>query len=160
MEQEDLPGIDEQPKLPFPTMQFMTGAYKLFGVVTNQLDISGDDLIRWHRLRCGKSEQIHTVMKDDLAGGRLPSGKFGANAAWWGIMVMSLNLHAAFKQLGLGEAWVRKRMKAIRFALIHLAGRVAHHARQVIVRLPAGKAYEQVLAVRQRLVALAGTPGG
>ncbi|OGQ89679.1 MAG: hypothetical protein A2289_09590 [Deltaproteobacteria bacterium RIFOXYA12_FULL_58_15] len=53
--------------------------------------MAGDDLIRWHRLRCGKSEEIHAVMKDDLAGGRLPSGKFGANAAWWDIMVMPLN---------------------------------------------------------------------
>jgi hypothetical protein len=26
------------------------------------------------------------VMKEDLAGGPLPSGKFGQNAAWWWIM--------------------------------------------------------------------------
>ncbi|OGR09783.1 MAG: hypothetical protein A2341_28635 [Deltaproteobacteria bacterium RIFOXYB12_FULL_58_9] len=139
LEQDTLPGIEEQPQLPFPTMQFMTGTYKLFGVVTNQLDISGGDLIRWHRLRCGKSEQIHAVMKNDLDGGRLPSGKFGPSAAWWGIMVMSLNLHAAFKKLGLGDTWVRKRMKAIRYALLNVAGRVIHHSRQVIVRLLASK---------------------
>jgi len=37
-------------------------------------------------LRCGKSEEAHATMKADLAGGRLPSGKFGANAAWWAIV--------------------------------------------------------------------------
>ena len=158
--QESLPGIEEQPQLPFPTMQFLTGTYKLFGVVTNQLEMAGDDLIRWHRLRCGKSEEIHAVMKDDLAGGRLPSGKFGANAAWWGIMVMSLNLHAAFKKLGLGDTWVRKRMKTIRFALLNVAGRVIHHSRQVVVRLSAGGVYDLILAVRQRLLALVHLPAG
>ncbi|OGR13614.1 MAG: hypothetical protein A2341_22670 [Deltaproteobacteria bacterium RIFOXYB12_FULL_58_9] len=99
-------------------------------------------------------------MKDDLAGGRLPSGKFGANAAWWGIMVMSLNLHAAFKKLGLGDTWVRKRMKTIRFALLNVAGRVIHHSRQVVVRLSAGGVYDLILAVRQRLLALAHIPAG
>ena len=34
------------------------------------------------------------VMKEDLAGGPLPSGKFGQNAAWWWIMVLALNLDA------------------------------------------------------------------
>jgi hypothetical protein len=32
------------------------------------------------------SEQVHLVMKEDLAGGKLPSGKFGVNAAWWQII--------------------------------------------------------------------------
>ena len=37
------------------------------------------------------------MMKDDLAGGRLPSGLFGANAAWWAIMVLAHNLNALMK---------------------------------------------------------------
>ena len=35
-----------------------------------------------YRQRCGKGEQVHSVLKSDLAAGRLPSGLFGANAAW------------------------------------------------------------------------------
>ena len=34
---------------------------------------------------CGKSEEAHSVMKEDLAGRKLPSGKFGVNAAWWWV---------------------------------------------------------------------------
>ena len=32
----------------------------------------------WYRQRCGKGEEVHGVLKEDLAGGRLPSGLFGA----------------------------------------------------------------------------------
>ena len=32
-----------------------------------------------------------TRLKSDLAAGRLPSGLFGANAAWWAIAVLAFN---------------------------------------------------------------------
>jgi hypothetical protein len=161
LEQPSLPGVEERQKeLPFPTTQFMEGTYKLFGVVTNRMELSGEELIRWHRQRCGKSEEVHAVMKDDLAGGRLPSGKFGANAAWWGIMILALNLHSAFKQLALGGDWVRRRMKAVRFGLLQLAGRVVVHARQLVIKIHSGDAFKLVLEARQRLLALAGAPAG
>jgi len=81
--QRDLPGIEQEQKdLPFPTMELGGLRHKLFGVVTNR-ELPGDELIWWHRQRCGKSEEVHAVMKDDLAGGRMPSHRFGANAAWW-----------------------------------------------------------------------------
>ena len=41
------------------------------------MDWDGEKLIRWYHERCGKSEQAHAVMKDDLAGGKLPSADFG-----------------------------------------------------------------------------------
>ncbi|MDZ4341663.1 MAG: hypothetical protein U1E51_04410, partial [Candidatus Binatia bacterium] len=69
------------------------------------------------------------MMKDDLAGRKLPSGDFGENAAWWWIMVLSLNLNVIMKSLVLGGAWVGKRMKAIRFGVIHLPGRILSRAR-------------------------------
>ena len=51
--------------------------------MTNR-SIAADELIWWSRQRCGKGEEVHSVLKSDLAGGRLPSGLFGANAAWVG----------------------------------------------------------------------------
>jgi hypothetical protein len=59
-------------------------------------------------------------MKDDLAGGTLPSGDFGENAAWWWIMALAFHLNAALKSLVLGGQWVYTRMKAIRFHLINI----------------------------------------
>ena len=97
--------------------------YKVSGVVTNRT-IAGEELIRWYRERCGKGEEVHGVLKRDLAAGRLPSGLFGANAAWWSIAALAFNLNSAVKQLGMGSEWLNKRLKAIRFGLVNLPGRL------------------------------------
>jgi len=74
-------------------------------------------------------------MKEDLAGGKLPSKYFGENAAWWWIMILALNLNASVKSLVLGRSWIPRRMKAIRFALINLPVRVLKRSRYLLVRL-------------------------
>ena len=147
--------------MPFPTQAFgQKGIHKLFGVVTNRKD-PGDLVIWWLRERCGKSEEVHSVMKSDLAGGQLPSGLFGANAAWWTLMILALNLNAVMKQLVLGKDWVTKRMKALRFRLIGLPGRVVSHARKLIIRLGAGaEALATFITARQTIRALACGPAG
>jgi hypothetical protein len=138
-EERALPGLEaeQQQKLPFPTVTMDGRTYKLFGMVTNR-DDDPESIIRWHRERCGKSEEAHAVLKDDLAGGQLPSAKFGVNAAWWWIANLAMNLNTAMKRLVLAtidESWATKRMKAIRYHLIHVAGCVVEHARKLIVRL-------------------------
>ncbi len=149
LEQTELPGLEVQ--LPFPRINFGQRQYKVFGMVSNR-DIPGDELIWWYRGRCGKGEEIHKVMKDDLAGGHLPSGRFGANAAWWGIMVLAFNLNSLMKLLALPEGWAPKRLKAIRFGFINLAGRVVNRARQLIIRLSEDHAaYELLVEVRRRM---------
>jgi hypothetical protein len=154
--------VQGQPELPFQTVEFRDcGRYKLFGVVTNRLNIPGDDLIRWHRERCGNSEKAHAVMKDDLAGGKLPSADFGVNAAWWAVMILSMNLNVVMKRLVLGGQWATRRMKAVRLHLIALPGQVIHHARQLIVRLGSGHPSNALLLrVRQGILALAAVPSG
>jgi len=148
-------------ELPFPTMEFSEkGKHKLFGLVSNRT-IPGDDLIWWHRARCGKGEEAHSVMKEDLCGGKLPSGRFGENAAWWAIMVLAFNLNSAMKRLVLGGSWTKKRLKAIRFSLIHLAGRVMERSRQLIVRLAGSHPSTDILFdARRRILALAHGPPG
>lgn len=46
--------------------------------------------------------------------GKLPSGLFGANAAWWQIMILAFNVHSATKRLVPGESRANRRLKAIR----------------------------------------------
>jgi len=78
-----------------------------------------------------------------------------ANAAWWEIMVLAFNLNSLLKRLALPESWEPKRLKAIRFGLINVAGRVVSRSRQLIVRLSANHpAYQLLLEVRRRLQAL------
>ena len=143
-------------QLPFPTQEFaQKGRFKLFGIATNRT-LPGDQVIWWLRERCGKSEEVHSVMKTDLAGGQMPSGLFGANAAWWAIMVLANNLNAIMKQLVLGKPWVAKRMKALRFGLINLAGRVIQHGRRLVLRVSAaGQTLATLLTARQTIRRLA-----
>jgi hypothetical protein len=152
LEQAELPGLEVQ--LPFPTMAFGDKHYKLFGLVTNR-DIPGDELIWWHRKRCGKGEEMHKIMKEDPAGGHLPSAHFGADAAWWGIMVLAFNLNSLMKRLVLPKEWAPRRLKAIRFGFINLAGRVVCGSRQLAIRLSQSHpGYQLLLEVRRRLKAL------
>jgi hypothetical protein len=153
--------LGDEANPPFPTQAFgRKGVHKLFGVVTNRKD-SGDDVIWWLRERCGKSEEVHSALKSDLAGGQTPSGLFGADAAWWALTILAFNLNAAMKRLALGESWARKRMKALRFHLIGLPGRVVGHARKLIIRLGGGaEALATFLNARRTIRALAHGPAG
>jgi hypothetical protein len=126
--------MELQASLPFPTMELNNKSYKIFGLVTN-MDWDGEELVHWSRKRCGYSEHVHSEMKEALCGGQLPSGKFGCNAAWWWMMILSLNLTAIMKKLALPGKWEGSRMKKIRFWLINIPGRVILEGKELIVRL-------------------------
>ena len=114
-------------------------------------------VVWWLRERCGRSEEVHAVMKHDLTGGTLPSGQFGANAAWWAIMCLALNLSSLMKRLVLGAGWQRRRMKAVRFHLVQVAGRLLSHAGQLVLSV-AGTSAAVLLAARARIWELAAGP--
>jgi hypothetical protein len=152
LRQQELPGMEVQ--LPFPTYRQGEKHYKLHGLVTNR-DLAGDKLIWWSRERCGKGEEMHSIMKSDLAGGQFPSAQFGANAAWWQIMILAFNLNSLMKSLALPESWGSKRLKALRFGLINQAGRVVNHARQLLICLGRDNPVYLILrGLRQRLRAI------
>ena len=157
--QRELPGMECQQSFPFPTMETNNKRYKLFGLITN-MDWGGESLIHWSRKRCGYSEHVHREMKESFCGGQLPSGKFGANAAWWWIMVIALNLTAIMKRLvlsGISSNWKNSQMKRIRYWLINIPGRVILEGKELIVRITRGhQAFELLVNVRKR-IALLGT---
>ena len=132
--------------------------YKLYATATNRKD-PGDVVIHWHRERCGKSEQAHDTMKNELAGSQLPSNKFGVNAAWWLIMVISMNLNSAMKRLVLAPAlckqWAKTRLKAIRYQIINLPGRVVNHARELWTKIGGTAVLSRLREIRLRIAALA-----
>ena len=114
-------------------------------------------MIHWLHERCGKSEEIHAVMKKDLAGGKLPSSDFGVNAAWWWIMIIALNLNAMMKNLALDPCMKTKRMKAIRFTIINIPGRVIERSRSMILRLSEKHpSYALLVEARRRIALLKG----
>lgn len=158
IKQRSLPGDEmeelHQQNLPFPNMKLNNKGYKIFGVVTN-LDWDGEGIIHWLRKRCGNSEHVHSEMKGEFYGGQLPSGKFGANAAWWWIMVLALNLTSIMKSIVLNKSWKKKRMKSLRFSIINIAGRVISKGKGLIIRLSkAHPSFDLLLSVRRRIASL------
>ena len=162
-----LPGLEEEPvqkelplDLPFQTLKMRNAEYKLFGIVTNRM-IDGNELINWHRERCGDSEKVHSIEKSDLAGGQFPSYKFGANAAWWHIMILAFNLKALMQKLVLPKFLTNRRMKGIRFHLVNIAGCVVSHARRLVVKVSNHPDVIGLLNwVRGKIAALAHSPPG
>jgi hypothetical protein len=76
-------------------------------------------------------------------------------------MILAFNLNSAMKRLVLGEGWVSKVLKAIRFALINLPGRIIEHSRQLMVRLAFRHLSNEILSdPRKRILCLANAPLG
>lgn len=83
-------------------------AVKHFAVVTNLWDWEGSKLLEWHREKAGSIAAVHDVLKNELAAGVLPCGRFGANAAWLRLAVLTHNILSALKRLALPpELWRR-----------------------------------------------------
>jgi len=112
-----------------------------FAVLSNRWELEAGRLIEWHREKAGTIELVHDILKNDLAGGVLPSKYFGADAAWLRLAVISHNVLTAMKRLALpAELWTA-RPKRLRFLLFNMPGRLAHHARSMLLRLAAVAAW-------------------
>jgi hypothetical protein len=95
----------------------------------------GEKLLRWQRERCGTVEKVHDVLKNDLAGGVFPSKRFFANATWWRLNLLAYNVLAVMKRKALPVAGWPVRLKALRFHLLCIAGRVIEHGRRVYLKI-------------------------
>lgn len=83
----------------------------------------------------------HAVVEDtirDLKYGvglnHMPSGRFGANAAWLGINVMAHNLARWTSRIGLGESLIAT--DTLRRRYLRTPGRLSHSARRFTLHLP------------------------
>ena len=94
-----------------------------FAVVTNRRD-RGDRVIEWHREKAGTIEHVHEEVKNGLAGGVLPSGKFGANAAWFRFSLLTYNVLSLIRGLALDGDFRRAKIRTLRLHLINVAGRM------------------------------------
>jgi hypothetical protein len=108
--------------------------YKVFALVTN-LDWNPEEIVKWQRKRCGKSEEVHRVLKDDLAGGHVVTSALGANAAWWQITVLAFNILTLIKKTCLPEEYHTSRPKKLRYCFFSLVARIGSHARKMIIAL-------------------------
>src|SRR5437764_14627360 len=92
-------------------------------------------LLQWHREKAGSIEATHDVIKNELAGGVMPCGRFGANAAWLRLAVITYNVLTALKRLALPPELLTARPKRLRFLIFNTPGKLVHHARRTVLRL-------------------------
>jgi hypothetical protein len=108
---------------------------KLFAVVTNDWEMGGRELLEWQRGKAGSVEHTHRWLKDELAAGVYPSGKFGANAAWLRLQVLTSNLFVVLRATALDEQYRNARPKRIRFAIFNHVGQVVRQAQQMLMQV-------------------------
>lgn len=108
--------------------------------------------MRWHWEKAGTIELLHDVTKNDLAAGIPPSGKFGVNAAWYRINLMTYNLLTLLRRHALPARFRQARPKRLRYEVFTVPAQIHSHARQLTARLgvPALSA-EELIAARGRL---------
>jgi hypothetical protein len=111
--------------------------YKVFGIVTN-INGSPLDILLWHRKRCGKSEQEHSRLTKDMAGGRFPSDSFGENAAWWYFSIISLNLLKLFQRHTLPKELSTVRIKRLNALMFRVAVKVVKGSRTLKIKIGSG----------------------
>jgi hypothetical protein len=108
---------------------------RYFVVATNQWDWGARKLLVWHRGKAGTIEALHAVLKNELAAGVLPCGRFGAHAAWLRLALLAHNVLTGLKRIALQPEYLRARPKRLRFRIFCSPGKLVHHARQLLARV-------------------------
>jgi Transposase DDE domain group 1 len=132
---------------------FASSPPKYLAVVSNRRELAAEELVRWHWQKAGTVEHVHRVMKDELGAGVMPSGRFGANAAWFRINALTFNVLTVLKRRALPERFRWARPKRLRFEVFTTPGKLAVHQGCLTVRGSAEVSrLEEIVAARHRLL--------
>ena len=123
---------------------------KHFAIVTNRTE-RGPRVIEWHREKAGTVEHAHDELKNALAAGRLPSQKFGANAAWFAIQALSFNVLSALRAAAPDPELSNAQIKRLRYRLLLVGARLTRFSRKITLRFAAPRAW--VTMIRRLLAA-------
>lgn len=115
---------------------------RFYAVLTNRAE-KGDKIIEWHREKAGTIEHVHEELKNGLGGGRMPSNKFGVNAAWFRIACLAYNILSAVRQNWPDDSLRTAKAKRLRFALFFVTGRFSRDRRKITLRLAAPREWIQ-----------------
>jgi len=130
-------------------------ATKYLTIVSNRWEVPAPALVRWHWQKAGTIEQVHDITKNELAAAVPPCGRFGANAAWYRLSLLTYNLLSALKSVALPAPLSAARPKRLRYALFTLPGRIVTHAGRLVLRISeAADRLVGLITARLRLAAL------
>jgi len=132
---------------------------KYLAIVSNRWEVPASELIHWHWEKAGTIELVHDITKNELGAAVPPCGRFGANAAWYRLSLLTYNVLSALKSLALPPTLSAARPKRLRFTVFTLAGRLAAPAGRLLLRV--GAAAERLaglIRARGQLLRLAHAP--
>jgi len=92
---------------------------KHFAVVTNRTE---------------RGDKVIDEIKNGLAGARLPSQKFGANAAWFALNAVAYNVMAALRLAADDPESRVMRIRSLRFDLLTVSARLTRFSRKITLR--------------------------
>jgi hypothetical protein len=124
-----------------------------YSVILTTLDSDCVDIEAWFRQRVAIEDRFRDA-KLGYGLRHLPSADTAINHLWVAAALTAVNL-AALTQLLAGQN--RRHAKRLRHDWLRVPGRVLHHARQTILRLPTTAA--ELVAAHTRLAALPGPSG-
>lgn len=105
-------------------------------IATNMDEKSAEEVVWFHNGR-GQAENLIKELKLGFGMEQMVSGKFRANAVYFGIGVLAYNTAQIQKYRFMDEEWRRRTMATIRWSLVEIAGRVVRHGRRLILRIVA-----------------------
>ncbi len=109
---------------------------RYLAVVSNRgPELGPAEVVRWHWEKAGTIEFVHDVSKNDLAARLPPSGKFGANAAWYRLTLLTYNVLTVLRRLALPDRFREARPKRLRYEVFTVPAEIHSHARQLRARL-------------------------
>ena len=95
------------------------------------------------------------MTKNELGAAVPPCGRFGANAAWYRLSLLTDNVLSALKALALPAPLSAARPKRLRFAVFTHAGRILTHAGRLVLRSSEeAESVVGLVAARTRLAGL------
>lgn len=109
-------------------------AVKYLAVVTNKTE-PGDEIIHWHWKKAGTIEHLHDDSKNGYAGGTMPCGEFGANAAWYRIALLTYNVCSVMRHQGLPPEFQNAKAKRLRFLVFNILATLTTHGRYLSARI-------------------------
>jgi hypothetical protein len=128
---------------------------KHLAVVSNRWELAPAALVRWHWAKAGTIEAVHDVTKNELAAGLPPSGKFGANAAWYRLALLTYNVCTVLRRRALPPRFWDARPRRLRYELFTLPAALTTHARQLTAQLGVPPlTAEELITARGKLRAL------
>jgi hypothetical protein len=134
--------------------EMFAGGYetKYLAVVSNRAELSRAALVRWHWQKAGTIEHVHDVTKNELGASVPPCKRFGANAAWYRLSLLTYNVLSAMKRMALPPLMEAARPKRMRFSLFSIAGRIVSHAGKLVLRIGReAEALAALIAARVRI---------